>query len=110
MADLVYLDEIIDDFERNPEDAEAAKRYMAWSNAFKSQTGNTIESYAEGASAAIPKREWDDFADQEFEDIFLGDVNDTVRTYIDWERWRDDLKHDYIEIVVDGVIYYLRRY
>ena len=50
----------------------------------------------------IPDGEFEDYAEQMAYDVGLIEEHTTISSYIDWERWANDVKMDYTTIEFDG--------
>lgn len=54
----------------------------------------------------IRKRDWDDYASDMFDEIYLYRLSDEVKSYIDYDKWANDLLTDYTPFDYDGETYY----
>lgn len=71
---------------------------------------NTLWSVARDNSSAIPECEWVEYAEQLADDLGMVDSDSSLRFYIDWEKWAEDLKMDYSSFDFEGTTYYVRSY
>ncbi len=56
----------------------------------------------------IPEDELEEYAEQMDYDVGYVEEHSTIASYIDWERWADDVKMDYTPVEFHGDDYYYR--
>lgn len=83
----------------------------AWKKAVEEQTGYDFKELSENSPSMIPESEWDNYAWDMANDYFGINLDEgSLSCYFDNEKWARDLKMDYSEIEVDGMIYYFNSY
>ncbi len=89
--------------------AEASGR-LADLQDLQGELGGDLATYARGECTLIPEPEFTDYAQELATEV--GDIKSTdpLYAYIDWERWADDLRHDYTEVDFDGYTYLIQAY
>lgn len=73
----------------------------------------SMAEYATNESALIPVEEFEEYAQEFAYDVgFAAREDDNpLHSYIDWQRWADDLQNsDYTEVTFDGDTYLIRAY
>jgi len=74
--------------------------------------GYDFKLLKENEPTLIPESCWKEYAENNFDDIYLACIpreeRNQIEIYIDYERWATDLAMDYNTIEVDGIEYYFR--
>jgi antirestriction protein len=82
--------------------------------AIAKDTSYDLESLIDEDPYMIKAEDWDDYADELFEECYLQSDDESMKviaSYIDWEKWRRDLEYDYTYTEdADGDAYYLRSF
>lgn len=58
--------------------------------------------------ALIPESEWQDYAEELFDECYAGRLPDSIKNYIDYEQFAEDLTQDYSIVTFEDVDYYWR--
>jgi hypothetical protein len=61
-------------------------------------------------SALIPDYDFEDYAEELAYDIGMVDRDAQISHYIDWDKWADDLKDDYLSVDFEGQEYWIQSY
>lgn len=119
LGDLAQeLEELVDqeqDAEDDPEGLQPTdddKDRLAMLRGLEDQFFTTMEDYARNESTLIEEIDFENYAQQFADEVgYVQDADsNSLMSYIDWERWADDLKQDYTEVEFDGRTYLIRAY
>lgn len=115
--DLEELAKELDDLEDMESDDEyslddAEKERLAALRELDNQFFCDMSEYARNEPTLIPELEFEDYCKEFAEDVGYVERKNTnpLFDYIDWERWADDCKMDYMEVEFEGFTYLIRAY
>jgi hypothetical protein len=72
--------------------------------------GGSLSIYADNEPTAIAEEDFEEYAQELAEECGMIDPKSQMRHYIDWERFAEDLKHDYTQFDFEGGTYLVRTY
>ncbi len=89
------------DDEDDPLDEEEHERLKALADLETELGGWSVDTL-------IPDDEFEDYAREFAYDIGMVERESSIEPYVDWERWSNDLKHDFTCVTFESEDYYTR--
>ena len=56
----------------------------------------------------IPESDWEEYCEEFAYDVGFVERDSQIASYVDWHRWADDAKSDYMSVDFDGETYWYR--
>lgn len=72
--------------------------------------GDDIETLATNDEAFIPEQDFEEYAEQLFDDVYGYALPDNIKFYIDYGAFARDLDMDYSDVEINGTTYKTRSF